>query len=86
MCGVPVVGARTGGITGLIRDDIRGRLYDAWSDGPLADIMTALVNDPSPLERWRASLPRVKSIEEDAAYCERIYRELLVRRSAASAP
>ena len=83
MCGVPVVGARTGGIAGLIDDGVNGRLYDPASDLALAEVLTSLVSDPAQLERWRAALPAVKSMDEDAKHWESIYSDLLASSSPA---
>jgi glycosyltransferase involved in cell wall biosynthesis len=83
MCGVPVVGARTGGIAELIDDGVNGRLYEPASDLALAEILTSLVSDPAQLERWRAALPAVKSMDEDAKHWESIYSELLASSSPA---
>jgi glycosyltransferase involved in cell wall biosynthesis len=86
MCGVPVVGARIGGIAELIEDGVNGRLYDPASDFALAEILTSLVSDPSQLERWRAALPAVKSMDEDAKHWESIYAELVACHSPAGRP
>jgi glycosyltransferase involved in cell wall biosynthesis len=82
MCGVPVVGARIGGIGGLIADGVNGLLFEAGSDAALADALTLLIEEPSRLERWRAALPEVKPIDQDADEWTRTYQTLLAYRAA----
>jgi glycosyltransferase involved in cell wall biosynthesis len=80
MCGVPVVGARIGGIAGLVTDGVNGLLFDPGSDEALAQALARILDNPSQLERWRGALPGVKSIEEDAEQWADAYRTLLAGR------
>ena len=66
MHGVPVVGARTGGIPGLVTDGGSGLLYDPFSARALGEALQRLIDDPALLRRLSSSAPRVKSIAEDA--------------------
>ncbi len=58
MAGVPVVGARQGGIPGLVTHDVNGLLYDAFSPSALAAALRTLIDDPERVRRlarrrWR---------------------------------
>jgi len=77
MAGVPVVGARQGGIPELVTDGVNGLLYDAFSVAALADALGSIVANPDRLARFREALPEVKSAEEDAAWWDERYVELV---------
>jgi len=76
LCGVPVVGAGIGGIPDLIRDGESGLMYDAGSPAELAAVLRGLIEDPGRLGEMGCSVPRVKSITEDAREWEGIYSGL----------
>jgi len=82
MAGVPVVGARHGGIPELVTHDGNGMLYDPSSSAELAAILQSLIDDPDRLRRLAAALPKVKTIDQDAGEWEGRYREVLERRKA----
>ena len=71
--GVPVVGARMGGIPELVDDGRNGLTYDAFSSRDLARALTSLLEDRARLRRFAAALPEVKSIAQDAREWEGIY-------------
>jgi glycosyltransferase involved in cell wall biosynthesis len=86
MAGVPVVGARIGGISELVDDGRTGLLYNPTSSSELAGALRLLVERREALGELRAevlSKPRVKSIEDDAREWEQAYAEVLGRRSVA---
>ena len=90
MAGIPVVGARIGGIADLVDDGRTGLLYDPSSPTGLEAILRRLIGNPErPGERGelaelaehvRAS-PPVKSIAEDARDWEDTYEHILRRRA-----
>jgi glycosyltransferase involved in cell wall biosynthesis len=87
MAGVPVVGARMGGIVDLIDEGRTGMLYDASSPSDLARALRELIEDPGQLETMAAHVaaaPPIKSISQNARECESIYYEM-IRRAAAGA-
>jgi glycosyltransferase involved in cell wall biosynthesis len=75
--GVPVVGARMGGIADLVTDGRNGRLYDAASPQELAAILQSLIDNPAQLAQWAAAVPPVKTIGDDAREWERAYAEVI---------
>lgn len=77
MAGVPVVGARIGGIVDLVHDGTTGLLYDPDSPTELRAVLQRLIDAPSDLDRLAAALPAVKSIEDDAAEIERLYEAVI---------
>jgi len=76
MAGVPVLGARIGGISELVDDGHSGVLYDPDDPSALERALRALVDDPPRVARLAAGVPRVKSIEDDAAGWDAIYADL----------
>jgi glycosyltransferase involved in cell wall biosynthesis len=81
MAGIPVVGARQGGIPELVTDGVNGLVYDAYSPAALQAALRRILDDPSILDRFARALPAVRSIEEDAAGWEAVY-ETLVKPAA----
>jgi glycosyltransferase involved in cell wall biosynthesis len=77
LAGIPVVGARIGGIADLITDGTNGRLYDPRSVDELAGVLESIIGNRAQLAAWAAALPSVKSIAEDVLEWEQIYAELV---------
>jgi glycosyltransferase involved in cell wall biosynthesis len=88
MAGVPVVGARIGGIAHLVEDGRTGLLYDPSSAVELRAALGRLIENPARLEgladRVRTA-PPVKSIAQDAREWEETYADVRRRRTAAGA-
>jgi glycosyltransferase involved in cell wall biosynthesis len=76
MAGVPVIGARIGGITDLVRDGENGLLYPPESSSALAAALSGLATDRSRLPALRARATPVRSIDDDAIEWERRYLSL----------
>jgi glycosyltransferase involved in cell wall biosynthesis len=83
MAGVPVVGARIGGVPGLVAEGVNGWLYRHDSHDDLARALREVLDRPDRIAEFRQRLPAVKSIERDAADWEARYRDVLDRRAAA---
>jgi glycosyltransferase involved in cell wall biosynthesis len=85
MAGLPVVGARIGGIADLVDDGRTGLLYDPTSPIELEALLRRLIEHPERLnglaERARTR-PHVKSIADDAREWEATYAEVVGRRAA----
>ncbi len=79
--GVPVVGARVGGIPELLRDGESGLLYDAHSAAELADCLATLIASPERLAVLAAAPPPVKPIAQDAAEWEALYASVQGQRA-----
>jgi glycosyltransferase involved in cell wall biosynthesis len=80
--GVPVVGARNGGIPELVADGVNGLIYEPESSEELARALESLIRDRGLLERFAAALPAVKSIEADAVEWEERYRRAVGRSAS----
>ena len=82
MHGLPVVGARIGGVPGLVQHGINGLLYDPFSSESLRECLQRLVDDRELVETLGAGAPGVKSIDEDAREWDARYREVSGRGAA----
>jgi len=76
MAGVPVVGARIGGIADLVKDGVNGLLYAHDSSKDLAQTLTTLATDRVLLDRLRRHRTAVPSIADDAQAWETEYERL----------
>lgn len=84
MAGIPIVGARIGGIADLVEHGVNGLLYTPASSVELRDALRSLIETPERLEELAARVPRVKPLAQDAQEWEATYAEVLERRRAAS--
>jgi glycosyltransferase involved in cell wall biosynthesis len=84
MAGIPVVGARIGGIADLIDDGRTGLLFDPTSPPALRAALAGLIENPKRLNELAecARTVRVKTIAEDAEEWERTYEDVFRRRAA----
>jgi glycosyltransferase involved in cell wall biosynthesis len=82
--GVPVIGARIGGICDLVEDGVTGRLYTPESVDALTAVLQSLLADRAQLARWAARLPAVKTIADDAREWDDVYAAVAAARSTAS--
>jgi len=80
MAGVPVVGARIGGIADLVEDGRSGLLYEATSSAGLAGALRKLLDLPQRLAEFSQRLPAVKSIAVDAHEWDALYEEVIEPR------
>ena len=76
MAGVPVVGARMGGIVDLVTDQVNGLLYDASSPAALAAALRQLIDDPARVTALGSAAPPVKTVEQDAREWDGVYERL----------
>jgi GT2 family glycosyltransferase/glycosyltransferase involved in cell wall biosynthesis len=71
--GVPVVASRLGGMAELVADERSGLLVEPGSPEALRAAIRRLLEEPGLLDRLRGGVPRVKPIEEDAAWTREVY-------------
>ena len=77
MAGVPVVGARSGGIPELVTHEVNGLIYDPSSAAELRDHLQRFLDEPDLVERFRARLPETRPVPDDAQAWEAIYAQLI---------
>ena len=83
--GVPVVASNLGGMAELVEDGRNGLLFEAGDAADLRRVIARLLDEPGLLARLREGLPRVRSIDEDAAWTQSIYEEALATTPARQA-
>lgn len=83
MTGVPVIGARMGGIVDLVEEGVSGLLFDPTAPDELRRILQRLIEQPHLIDDLARRLPRVKTIDEDARSLEERYEALVTRPSVA---
>ena len=62
--GVPVIGSDIPALSELVRDRVNGRLYPAGDARALADLLMELAAEPGLVDRWRAGLPTVRTMDD----------------------
>jgi glycosyltransferase involved in cell wall biosynthesis/GT2 family glycosyltransferase len=81
MAGVPVIGARSGGVPELVTDEVNGLIYEPTSAPDLARCLRRLLDEPELIETFRAALPTTRPVPDDALAWEEIYARLVSERS-----
>lgn len=76
-CGVPVLGARLGGIPDFVRDGENGLLFRGNDRFDLARVLAGLIREPQRLTRLRSGVKPPKDIAEHARELESLYRACL---------
>lgn len=82
--GVPIIASRIGGFPDFVRHDENGLLFEAGNSGDLAEKIDHLLDHPERIARYRANIPRLKTIEENARELVSLYEGLLGRKGAAN--
>jgi glycosyltransferase involved in cell wall biosynthesis len=82
MSGVPVVGARIGGVPGLVRDGLNGLLYEPFSVDALRRCLQRLVDDGALVSTLARGLPAVKTIDAEAEEWDVRYARLTSQASS----
>jgi glycosyltransferase involved in cell wall biosynthesis/GT2 family glycosyltransferase len=75
--GVPVLASRLGALAELEG----GELFEPADAAALARLVARIIAEPELLRRWRAALPRVKTVREHAEEIEQVYDEVIKRHA-----
>jgi glycosyltransferase involved in cell wall biosynthesis len=79
--GTPVVGTRIGAMPEVITDGVNGRLVEPADWRGLARVLREVAEDPrGQIDRWRAALPRARTMDEIAADYLALYARLAAHR------
>jgi glycosyltransferase involved in cell wall biosynthesis len=77
--GIPVVATNLGGMSEFVRHERDGLLFGMEDPGDLARQLRRLVEEPGLLERLRAGIEPVKTVQENVDELEALYGGLLAR-------
>lgn len=81
--GTPVIGTRIGAMAEFIRDDVDGRLTEPGDWRELGVILAEIAANPAgTVDRWRAALPVVRTMDDVSADYLTLYTSLPVREKA----
>lgn len=73
----PVIATNLGGMAEMVSNEMNGLLFERGNTDDLARQLQRLINEPGLLERIKAGIPVVKTIEEEVDELERMYLELV---------
>jgi glycosyltransferase involved in cell wall biosynthesis len=73
--GVPVLGARIGGIPDFVHDGVNGHLFEPGDARELARRIASFVESPEQIEELRAGIRPLKTISEHILELEALYRD-----------
>jgi glycosyltransferase involved in cell wall biosynthesis len=82
LSGLPVIASRIGGIPEIVEDGRNGRLFEPGNADALSRILRSLAEDPAGVARLRAGIPAVRTIEDDIAETEIVYRAAMQEAGA----
>jgi len=75
--GIPVVASQIGVLNEKVEDGINGRLFSVGDAIALRDILVDILEDPGLLDRWRAGIPAVRTVDEHVREIEELYQSTL---------
>jgi len=75
----PVIASKIGGIPELISHGENGLLFEPGDINDLQSKMQYILDNPNIIDEFQDNIPKIKSIEENAAELEEIYNKLIVR-------
>jgi glycosyltransferase involved in cell wall biosynthesis len=75
-CGLPVVASDLGGMTELVAHERTGLLFPPGDEGALARALGRVLEQPQLLERWRAAIPPVKTLDQEMAELVGVYERV----------
>jgi glycosyltransferase involved in cell wall biosynthesis len=82
--GLPVVGARIGGIPELIEHDVNGLLFQPNDGADLARQLQRLIDDPVLVDRLGRQHIQVRSVDDEAREIVELYHEALAAPNVSS--
>jgi glycosyltransferase involved in cell wall biosynthesis len=76
---IPVITTSLGGMAEAVTHEVNGLLFERGDVDDLSRQLQRIVDEPELFERLQAGIPPVKTIAEEAAELEVVYRRLIVQ-------
>ncbi|HEY3346079.1 MAG TPA: glycosyltransferase family 4 protein [Nitrospirota bacterium] len=83
LSGTPVIASRIGGLQESVEDGVNGFLFEPGNSGELYQKMMKFVEDPELADKMKGDCSKIIGIEEHAELMEKIYIDLIEKRSQA---
>lgn len=77
LAGIPVVASRLGGLPEIVEHEQNGLLFAPGDRDDLQRALQRVIDEPQLLERLRAGIPKVVTIEQDVSQTRDLYRSLI---------
>ncbi len=77
MANTPVITSKSGGMAELVQHEVSGLLFEQDNAESLRDAIKKITDDSALIEKLRAGIPSVKTIEDDAENIVALYTRLL---------
>jgi len=75
-CGVPVLASDLGGMAELVAHEQNGLLFAPGDEAALAKALRRVIDQPEALAGWRASIPAVKTVDEEMGELIGVYERV----------
>jgi glycosyltransferase involved in cell wall biosynthesis len=75
--GTPVIAARPGGAAEVVTDGVNGWLVDAGDRGALSYALAQIASRPELIDRWRAALPPIRTMDDVAQDYLELYADVV---------
>lgn len=82
IAGIPVIGSELGAIPEAIEPGVNGYLFPTGDSQELARLLVELANHPELLDRLRANIPPVKTIEQQTEELAALYQVVIQEKLA----
>lgn len=82
IAGIPVIGSELGAIPEAIEPGVNGYLFPAGDSQALARLLVELANHPELLDRLRANIPPVKTLEQQTEEMAALYQAVIQEKQA----
>ncbi len=84
MAKIPVITSNIGGMAELVQDGVNGYLFKVGDSENLRDKIKSMIDKPELIAELKKGIPPVKSIEENTAELESIYKSIKIQGVAGS--
>lgn len=77
LAGIPVITSDIGGMAELVKNKVDGFTFKVGNKDSLKNVMKNIIDNPEVLNNLQVNGVKVRSIQDDANYLQKIYREVI---------